>query len=145
MGDSRSYGPEKPIQNGWNIGELQLAGSYTTEDSLFPYKMLLLKWPQRRTLWTWLVSCESCVLCEPPCFLQVRMFNSEETITLYNRLGECMGLSVVIGHLLSGEHSFASHSGAKCCAWEQRYQQPYAFIIVKERQEFFISDHKLWR
>jgi hypothetical protein len=38
MGDHRSYVPEKPTQNGWNSGELQLAGSYTTGDSLSPNK-----------------------------------------------------------------------------------------------------------
>lgn len=34
--DSRRYNPEKPSQSGWNAGELQLVGSYTTEDSVPP-------------------------------------------------------------------------------------------------------------
>lgn len=38
--DSRRYVPEKPIQSGWNAGELQLVGSYTTEDSVPPQDVI---------------------------------------------------------------------------------------------------------
>lgn len=34
------YIPEKPSQSGWNAGELQLVGSYTTEDSVPPQDVI---------------------------------------------------------------------------------------------------------
>lgn len=93
------------LQNGWNAGELQPAGSYTTEDSLSPNKNVTAYITSIKGHVNFASFLSDSSTSWGPLPLQLRMFQCQETVTLANRSGGYMGLSVVTEHLRSAEPS----------------------------------------